>query len=1100
MDKQAFKQRMQNLKSYRENNPGKGYWDWKVQAYQNGGDIPLWQQYQYSGPSYQDVLDDLKQNSPSTYNQLQQSKAADSQSSSEIVRYVDSKGRLQSTSNLQGLSPVITSDYLPGVGDAMEVTQIVQDVKNEDYGAALAGLGLLALPGNWLSKVKSKYGKKGLVNSIYNNIAPGSYYDSYIPGGSKKDELKGALKDYLLGKGDKIDPKWENWINSPTTLGSFIAKDNKKQQHMLDVMTAARKEAWQNYLGIPHDDRYLINTGVKENGMPVYRSNVTDVPNVQLRDIAKTTQHKPENTPYVHGDMINSTGGNISVKYKDNGDLRTITTEDIWDLNPFKDANRARILPEWLKSKYMHIEVQPDGYQKRVWNDNAPKWLVDLEPANLLGIPGPFLNRTTFNARLLNKDQAVKKVPISKEEYVNKRFGTELELIDPSEMTDEEFQKWKKLTQNRYSEEYDRLNEQQSERLFEFVPKTEEELLDKYGIYVKKYSNGGEVSEFQRKTRRDIMQESLVDGKPDYNKMFQNQNEYQKDFANYWYTERSKNPKYSDQIGGDKLNSVLSNIDKATWKTPTEAMRDNMVGQGYNPTDAQVNQQLNILKEKGTKGFANPKAHSYTSLRPANTWHEGVGHMVGDNTPAILNATPNVRISNSDSSYEDYVNQANEKHAQTWDFRGNNSNLKDDQGNYYIDPNRQLTPEDISNMRSRGAKIPEQWESLEDADISELTNTFAYNMYQDPVQYMANGGEVGDPDDEFIQAVNTKLGRTPDGRPKEQGLKPVIDLEDAVNVTPIGDVLSAKDAYNAARNNDWLGVGLATATMIPFVPRAISTVRRSTPTVKNYRSSLSNALDKAVKLGEKERRMSARLNNETYETVQRLMDDPSYMRRAQQVKEKYGDDYTQIYADLIDAYNNSPELLPKAKRTAFEDNARARMATTTESTKRHMDGGEFPKMGEYEYQYDINGVPYGTTIHEMNHNADYLKNKAADADANSNLYYWMRSALKPFSRIDPNTDKLTKYYSKPTEQKAYMNQLREFMYANKMIDTRDQIVTPDLIKQAISKLPKGMQSIKKASEQFKSMRSYTKWFNTIPLLGVGAVGANKYFTSNENRD
>lgn len=470
------------------------------------------------------------------------------------------------------------------------------------------------------------------------------------------------------------------------------------------------------------------------------------------------------------------------------------------------------------------------------------------------------------------------------------------------------------------------------------------------------YEYGGEVNEFQRKTRRDIMQESLVDGRPDYNKMFQNQNEYQKDFANYWYTERAKNPKYSDQIGGDKLGSVLSNIDKATWKTPTEAMRDNMVGQGYNPTDAQINQQLNILKEKGTKGFANPKAHSYTSLRPANTWHEGVGHMVGDNTPAIL------------------------------------------------------------------------------------------------------------------------------------------------NVTPIGDVLSAKDAYNAARNNDWLGVGLATATMIPFVPRAISTVRRSTPTVKNYRSSLSNALDKAVKLGEKERRMSARLNNETYETVQRLMDDPSYMRRAQQVKEKYGDDYTQIYADLIDAYNNSPELLPKAKRTAFEDNARARMATTTESTKRHMDGGEFPKMGEYEYQYDINGVPYGTTIHEMNHNADYLKNKAIDADANSNLYYWMRSALKPFSRIDPNTDKLTKYYSKPTEQKAYMNQLREFMYANKMIDTRDQIVTPDLIKQAISKLPKGMQSIKKASEQFKSMRSYTKWFNTIPLLGVGAVGANKYFTSNENRD
>lgn len=1090
MNKQAFKQRMQNLKSYRENNSGKGYWDWKVQAYQNGGDIPLWQQYQYSGPSYQDVLDDLKQNSPSTYNQLQQSKAADSQSSSEIVRYVDSKGRLQSTSNLQGLSPVITSDYLPGVGDAMEVTQIVQDVKNEDYGAALAGLGLLALPGNWLSKVKSKYGKKGLVNSIYNNIAPGSYYDSYIPGGSKKDELKGALKDYLLGKGDKIDPKWENWINSPTTLGSFIAKDNKKQQHMLDVMTAARKEAWQNYLGIPHDDRYLINTGVKENGMPVYRSNVTDVPNVQLRDIAKTTQHKPENTPYVHGDMINSTGGNISVKYKDNGDLRTITTEDIWDLNPFKDANRARILPEWLKNKYMHIEVQPDGYQKRVWNDNAPKWLVDLEPANLLGIPGPFLNRTTFNARLLNKDQAVKKVPISKEEYVNKRFGTELELIDPSEMTDEEFQRWKKLTQNRYSEEYDRLNEQQSERLFEFVPKTEEELLDKYGIYVKKYSDGGEVSEFQRKTRRDIMQESLVDGKPDYNKMFQNQNEYQKDFANYWYTERSKNPKYSDQIGGDKLNSVLSNIDKATWKTPTEAMRDNMVGQGYNPTDAQVNQQLNILKEKGTKGFANPKAHSYTSLRPTNTWHEGVGHMVGDNTPAILNAAPNVRISNPDSSYEDYVNQANEKHAQTWDFRGNNSNLKDDQGNYYIDPNRQLTPEDISNMRSKGAKIPEQWKSLEDADISELTNTFAYNMYQDPVQYMVNGGEVGDPDDEFTRAINTKLGRTPDGRPLQQGLKPVFDLEDAANLTPVGDAIAAKDMYNAAMDKDWTGLGLAALTLAPFVPNQVRNIKRSAPTVTR---SAQSQMDRIYKAQQKEARMTPRLNNETYNVVERLIDDPSYMRRAQQVKSKYGDDYASVYADIINAYNESPDMLPKAKGSTSLGQNRAMMKADNKAAKRHMEGGDFPGMGEFDYLYNIDtGVPYGTTTHELNHFSDFIGNKSVDADGNSNMFKWMCSALKPYS------DGMSKYFSKPTEQKAYMNQLREFMYANKMIDTRDQVVTPDLIKQAIGKLPKGMESIKKASEQFKSLRSYTKWFNTILLLGAGTITANRYF--NEDRD
>lgn len=39
MDRKAFKQRMQKLKSYRENNPGKGYWDWKVSAFADGGEV-----------------------------------------------------------------------------------------------------------------------------------------------------------------------------------------------------------------------------------------------------------------------------------------------------------------------------------------------------------------------------------------------------------------------------------------------------------------------------------------------------------------------------------------------------------------------------------------------------------------------------------------------------------------------------------------------------------------------------------------------------------------------------------------------------------------------------------------------------------------------------------------------------------------------------------------------------------------------------------------------------------------------------------------------------------------------------------------------------
>lgn len=311
------------------------------------------------------------------------------------------------------------------------------------------------------------------------------------------------------------------------------------------------------------------------------------------------------------------------------------------------------------------------------------------------------------------------------------------------------------------------------------------------------YADGGEVT---RKTLKDIRKESIVEGKLDYDVMLQNQNAYQKEFATNWYKERVNNPKYNSQLGDGKLDKILSDIDKATWKNPTEAMRDNLISQGYTPTDQNIKSQLQAINAKGTKGFAVPSMYSYYGA-PRNTWHEGVGHIVGDNNPAILDSTPNINIPSNDPQYSDYVNQANEKHAQTWDFRGKNQTLKDDAGNYYIDPNRQLSSDDIQEMIDKGAVIPDQWKDITTQDISDLTNTFAYNY--------AEGGEVGNPDDDFTKAINTKLGRTPDGRPKEQGLKPVFDLEDAANITPIGDALSARDVYNAVTEKDWTGAGLA---------------------------------------------------------------------------------------------------------------------------------------------------------------------------------------------------------------------------------------------------------------------------------------------------
>lgn len=73
-----------------------------------------------------------------------------------------------------------------------------------------------------------------------------------------------------------------------------------------------------------------------------------------------------------------------------------------------------------------------------------------------------------------------------------------------------------------------------------------------------------------------------------------------------------------------------------------------------------------------------------------------------------------------------------------------------------------------------------------------------------------------------------------DGKPLVRGLKPVVDLEDAANITPVGDAIAIKDTYDAIRNNDWLGAGIAALTVLPFVPNSFgrtlgSRVRKAIP-------------------------------------------------------------------------------------------------------------------------------------------------------------------------------------------------------------------------------------------------------------------------------
>lgn len=342
------------------------------------------------------------------------------------------------------------------------------------------------------------------------------------------------------------------------------------------------------------------------------------------------------------------------------------------------------------------------------------------------------------------------------------------------------------------------------------------------------------------------------------------------------------------------------------------------------------------------------------------------------------------------------------------------------------------------------------------------------------------------------------------GKPLVRGLRPALDLEDAANVTPVGDAISAYDAYSSARQGDWVGAGLSTLAMLPFVPMSVKEFRRKykgvTPKVKTkHNLNSTTAPNTKVKNNTKpfnttvnkdmtqylidrvtdrhtiNNAMQVKASNQGYKIAERLMDDPEYLDRALQVKKKFGDDYTQVYADIIDAYNNNPNsYLP---------------VVDVYNNPRSAVNGSMRNLGHGNYNYTINAdmadLSANLTEHEWSHYADFKRNlDRPDAHGDSNMFYQMSKDLD-----NKKIDGRDSYYQMPTEQKAHMNQLREYMFQNGYIGKRGDAIESKMMKNVLDDIRNvpSMKGVFRASQQFKNINKYTKWFNSIPLLGVGAA-------------
>lgn len=210
MDRQAFKQRMQNLKSYRENNPGKGYWDWKVETFADGGGI----------------------------------------GDPEKERFYRATGRSSSGRPLEeGLKPVFSIEDVANmtpIGDAISVKDTYDAVKNRDWlGAVLAALTVLPFVPRRLRNVIAAAGYIPTVNRTeqsaeqaemsdlidYTGIMPEYPIPSYKYGGIHIKKKNRGKFNALKKRTGKTTEELTHSKNPLTRKRAIFAQNAKKWKH-----------------------------------------------------------------------------------------------------------------------------------------------------------------------------------------------------------------------------------------------------------------------------------------------------------------------------------------------------------------------------------------------------------------------------------------------------------------------------------------------------------------------------------------------------------------------------------------------------------------------------------------------------------------------------------------------------------------------------------------------------------------------------------------------------------------------------------------------------------------------------------------------------
>lgn len=400
------------------------------------------------------------------------------------------------------------------------------------------------------------------------------------------------------------------------------------------------------------------------------------------------------------------------------------------------------------------------------------------------------------------------------------------------------------------------------------------------------------------------------------------------------------------------------------------------------------------------------------------------------------------------------------------------------------DPNSRIVNTDGFNLNSgyHFVKIPKAnsfavMKEGVDYDTSNFNPIVDLPWYKRLFVSYANGGEV--PPDNSPVRVNPITNR-----PLANGsIQSIFNLEDAANLTPIGDVLSIRDAYIAARNKDLLGLGLAGLGAIPFIPRLgrkkISKVDRPPiPEVNpNYFQEQMQKMEESMN---KRKQLIDDFYNQQDQVYESLIENEDAFRRAANADATAGTNYVGTYGDYLKQYSEGSsrrnDNLPQIRLTDnIPSNTKAQVDPTNldwiSVNSRYSDPNEIDPI--------FRSLNPGLVRHELGH----------IIDEKSGLEYVRKLGKR--SKFE-SEDKLKEMYPKSykriqdyllngSEIKSHMNEFREFLFKNGDYSPKETVKT---IRQKLDKYGSSFRNLNILFDAYKNKSQFVRDYNGIPITST----------------